>query len=303
MKVFARPGRHALRRAIIVVAALAGTVLGGTLTATGAAAAPATGDGYVRLAHLSPDTPDVDVYLDSVSHTIKQQVFPGVGYGTMSPYLALPAGTYTVAMRGSGAPASSPPVLTTLVPVVAGHAYTVAGVGKHANLGLDVIPDDLSNPLDGQAMVRVIQASIKAPSLDVSIQNGGTVATNVPFAQTTSYRSVRAGSLTLEVGAAGTGQRIPLTVRLQADSVYSVLVLDGPHGLTAQLRTDAVSKGPVPAGPVDTGGGGMAHRYELPAAYAGAAALAIALLLLTRRDAPTRWIAHRRGSRMPSRSL
>src|SRR5215467_4529488 len=64
--------------------ALAGAIL------PGAAAAASTNIGYVRLAHLSPDTPDVDVYLDSASSQIKEQVFKGVGYGVMSGYLKLP---------------------------------------------------------------------------------------------------------------------------------------------------------------------------------------------------------------------
>ena len=80
---------------------------------------PATAEdavGYVRLAHLSPDTPKVDVYLSKVGDgSFTTQVFPHVGYGTMSKYLALPVGTYAVAMRTEGAPASSPPVLTTQV--------------------------------------------------------------------------------------------------------------------------------------------------------------------------------------------
>jgi hypothetical protein len=39
--------------------------------------------------------------------------------------------------------------------------------------------------------------------------------------------------------------------------VYSLIILDGNGGLTAQLRTDA-SSGGVPQGGVDTGGGGTA---------------------------------------------
>src|SRR5205085_9575316 len=81
----------------------------------GAVAAPpasaADPVGYVRLAHLSPDTPDVDVYLNAVGGG-SAQVFKGVGYGVVSRYLAVPAGNYAVSMRPAGAPATDPPVLT-----------------------------------------------------------------------------------------------------------------------------------------------------------------------------------------------
>src|SRR5689334_12757966 len=97
-----------------------------TLNASPAAAA---GDGYVRLAHLSPDTPQVDVYLKAEGGGSTEQTFPGVGYGALSQYLRLPAGPYSVAMRKAGADPSTKPVLTTQVTVENGAAYTVAGVG------------------------------------------------------------------------------------------------------------------------------------------------------------------------------
>src|SRR6187551_991494 len=102
------------RSAVLSVALLAAVITG--VTAAGAAQAAATSsDGYVRLAHLSPDTPAVDVYLSAVSGDMKEQTFPAVDYGVVSQYMPLPAGTYTVAMRTAGSPETDPPVLTTSV--------------------------------------------------------------------------------------------------------------------------------------------------------------------------------------------
>jgi hypothetical protein len=298
VKVFTWPRRHSLRAACFALTALVVGLSG--LSAVGSPAnAAASTDGFVRLAHLSPDTPSVDVYLNALSFTMKQQVFDGVAYGTVSAYEMVPAGTYVVAMRLSGAAANSPPVITRSVTVQAGHAYTVAGVGKNVDLGLTVITDDLSNPLNGQAMVRIVQASVTAPLLNVSIQGGAEIATNVKFATTTSYRSVPPGVLTLEVGPAG-GTLTPLKVTLQPNSVYSVLVLDGKSGLTAQLRTDAVSKGTQPVGGVATGGGGMAgNRLFMPAVYLAGGAIVLMLLLIFRRRGRDQWSTRR----LPTRSL
>src|SRR5262245_28782637 len=97
-----RPAHRALT---VAVAALAG--LGMSLMASSPAAGAATGSsvGYVRLAHLSPDTPAVDVYLAKIGDSsFAPQVFPHVGYGVMSSYLPLPTGTYAVSMRQQGAP-------------------------------------------------------------------------------------------------------------------------------------------------------------------------------------------------------
>jgi hypothetical protein len=226
------------------------------------AAAPV---GYVRLAHLSPDTPDVDVYLSTVGSSAKPKVFPGVGYGVVSTYLTVPTGTYAVAMRGAGAPASDPPVLTTNVTVDAGRAYTVAGVGRHADLGLRVIADDLTPPSGGKSKVRIVQASVHAPVLSASISGGATIANDIAFATTTDYYDVTPGRWTLQVRGTNKGPSSNLSVHLQPGDVYSLLVLDTKSGgLKAQLRVDAASRGTMPNGGVPTGAGGTQHGLLTP---------------------------------------
>jgi hypothetical protein len=249
--------REALRR----IAALVGAILIGaaasamaTTPAYSAADAPV---GYVRLAHLSPDTPMVDVYLSKVGDpTFKEQIFTHVGYGVVSKYMALPVGTYAVAMRKQGDPASTPPVLTTQVTVTAGGAYTVAGVGKSSGLGLKVLTDDLSRPTNGKAKVRVIQASVGAPVLDVFLPNGEPIATAISFASTTPYQLVSPGTLMLRLKPNGSSTVTAVTANLVAGSVYSLLVLDGPDGLKLEMRVDAHGGGSVPDGGVETGAGG-----------------------------------------------
>jgi hypothetical protein len=242
----------------VVLAALAAVALTAAL-AISAAPASAAGSGYVRLAHLSPDTPAVDVYLRSKSGAVPAKTFPGVAYGALSAYLRLPAGVYSVAMRKAGAAKSSPPVLTTQVTVANGAAYTVAGVGRYADLGLRVLRDDLTLPTGGAAKVRIVQASVRAPVLDVNVDKGARIADNVAFATTTSYRRVNPGTwvLRVEPSGGGTASRLPCT--LTGGSVYSVLILDAKAGgLRAQLVRDAGRSGVVPTGGVATGAGGGA---------------------------------------------
>jgi hypothetical protein len=264
------------------LAALAAAVLAGlTLSTLDVTPAAAAGDaGYVRLAHLSPDTPEVDVYFSSPTNAIPPKKIPGVGYGVVSDYLTVPAGTYAVAMRGAGAAESTPPVLTTQVNVVAGRAYTVAGVGRHADLGLRVINDDITPPDNGKAKVRVVQASIKAPILDVSVASGATIATGAAFASTTDYREVNQGKWTVTLKQAGGTAASTVQCMLASGNVYSLFVLDRPAGLTAELRTDAASTGNiVPQGAVETGAGGGMRRDATPLAVA---VMFLALLALSR---------------------
>jgi hypothetical protein len=222
-----------------------------------AAPASAAGSGYVRLAHLSPDTPAVDVYLRSQSGAVPEKTFPGVAYGALSDYLRLPTGVYAVAMRKAGAAKTSAPVLTTQVTVDNGAAYTVAGVGRYADLGLRVLRDDLKLPSGGDAKVRIVQASVRAPVLDVDVDNGASIGDDVAFATTTAYREVNPGTWTLKVQPSGGGAASTLPCTLTGGSVYSLLILDKEGGgLKAQLVTDAGRSGVVPAGGVATGAGG-----------------------------------------------
>jgi hypothetical protein len=277
--------RRRQRAIAVVLVAMLGSLL---VAATPAAAAGPVG--YVRLAHLSPDTPDVDVYLSAVTGGTPQR-FPGVGYGTVSTYLTVPTGTYAVAMRGAGAPQTDPPVLTTNVTVADGKAYTVAGVGKHADLGLKVIEDDLSLPPAGKAKVRIVQASVRAPVMTVSISGGATIADNIAFATTTEYLDVAPGRWALKAQGAGGSPTSTLTATLRSGNVYSLIVLDAKtgNGLTAQLRSDAQLTGKVPTGGVATGEGGTsARRMALPLAAAAVLLLAGTAGLVFRRRRPAR---------------
>jgi hypothetical protein len=266
----------------VLVAATAVSICG----LPGAAAAPAD-DGMLRLAHLSPDTPAVDVDVDSVSQPGAGITLSGVGYGTVSDYQAVAPGTYAVSMRRAGAPADSPAVLSTTVEVQPGSARTVAGLGRFADLGLSVLDDDLAIPPAGQARVRLIAAAASAGTIGASA--GGTpVSSGLGFAEASDYVDVPGGSTTLQVtpdGAAPTD----LPVDLAAGSVYSLLVLDrSGGGLTVTTALDAASPGVVPVGGVEAGAGGTAADAGLPVGRLSLAVLALVALLTVRVRLPHR---------------
>src|SRR5216683_6936772 len=93
---------------IMGVLVVAGTVLAGTGAVPGGlpGAAPAwasSGPGWVRLAHLSPNAPPMDVYLYSFGDPSARVVLRHVSYGMVSPYEEVPQGDYIVSMRAAGA--------------------------------------------------------------------------------------------------------------------------------------------------------------------------------------------------------
>jgi hypothetical protein len=251
-------------------------------SAVGLPSAAAADGGLLRLAHLSPDTPDVDVYVDSVSDPDAGIALRGVGYGAVSGYQAVTPGIYTVSMRTAGDAPDTPPVLSTTVDIRADSARTVAGVGPFSDLGLTVLDDALTPPPAGQARMRVIAAASNAAVLDVSLTGGDPVASNLRFPQTGDYVDVPAGRAGLRVTPDG-AELTELPVDFAAGSIYTVLVLDDPAGgLTVRTVLDAAGPGNVPVGAVAAGAGGSSTGTASSRLVAGGvAALATAGLLAT----------------------
>jgi len=252
MKHLRNVRRAALLLAVSVLLLAASAVAAAAATAGSGTAA--SGTAWIRLAHLSPNTPAVDVYLYSFGNPDARVVLHHVAYGDVSGYLAVPGGEYSVAMRAAGAAATSPPVLSSSTRVSSGSAYTVLAVGPRPGLRLRIFNDDLTTPT-GKALVRVVQASMKDPQVSVS-WGGQTIASKLAFASVTSYQAVAPGVRTVAV-TAGTGDT-QSAVTLNAGSIHTLVVLDGANGLEVTNLEDADGSSQLPAGGAQTGFGGTA---------------------------------------------
>jgi hypothetical protein len=246
-----------IRWAILLIAVPA-LLLG--IPKAASASTASSGTGWVRLAHLSPNTPAVDVYLYSFGDPSAELVLHHVGYGVVSPYEALAAGDYTVAMRAAGAAATTKPVLSASLTVAAGDAYTVAGLGPESGLRLQVLKDQLSTP-PGKVLVRVIQASLQQHVVTVT-WNGQPAVSNLAFGSVSSYQAVSPATATLHVS--GESETADTTITLAAGTVHTLVVLDGSRGLAVDNFLDAAGSGDAPAGGAATGFGGTAPRVPSP---------------------------------------
>jgi hypothetical protein len=200
-------------------------LLGLALMTALALAAPAfaqgTGQAQVRVAHLAPDAPNVDVYVNG------DPILTDVAYTTVSGYLSLPAGTQQVSVYATGETTS--PVIDTPVKLAAGGAYTVAAVGLVADdsLTAQVYQDDPRSPESGNAKVRVVHASPDAGPVDVIPRGGRALVSGLAFPEASPYAEVPAGTYTLDVNAAGT-KKTALTVpdaNLASGGVYSAFAV------------------------------------------------------------------------------
>ena len=277
------------RGLLAVLVCLTSCVLAGML-GTGRAAAADDG-ALLRIAHLSPDTPAVDVALAPLPgggaplDDPGPAIATGLSYGDLSQYRDLAPGSYALSVRRADSSPRTPPALSLRIDLPPGNARTVALSGSFADLSPTVLTDDLSAPAPGTARVRVLAAAAGAPTVDLTLPGGGAPARALPFGETGPWTAVPAGPSTARLGN-GSGAPAELPLDLRAGSVDSLLVLDDADGgLTLRVVVDAAGPAAVPARPVAAGGGGTAGTTSrLPAAaLAGAGALLLAGLRGRRR--------------------
>jgi hypothetical protein len=149
-----------------------------------------------RVAHMSPNAPNVDVYVDGSA------VLEDVPFSTVSGYLEVPAGDRQVEITAAGDAEAT--VFEGAVPVEADTAYTIAAIGEIGDDGDQpfeplVLADDLADPGGDTARVRAVHASPDAPAVDVTLEsNGDALFDGVSYGQSGTVE-VPSGDYTLEI--------------------------------------------------------------------------------------------------------
>ncbi|WP_331232660.1 DUF4397 domain-containing protein [Natronorarus salvus] len=201
------------------------------------------GDALVSVAHLSPDAPDVDVYVDG------DLVIEGLPFGQVTGYLELPADSYQIEVTATGDPETS--VFDEEVDVPEGE-FTIAAIGElegeNQEFEVVVLEDDNSDPAEGEARVRAFHASPDAPNVDITVAaTGDALFEDVPFGEG-GYVDVPEGEYRLCIYAAGDRDDAVLgvPVELEAGTVYSAwaigYVADDP-AFDVALTVDNIEPG------------------------------------------------------------
>ena len=128
--------------------------------------AQSSSDARIRVAHFSPDAPAIDIYIDG------KKRLTNVPYEGVSDYLGLALGSHTFEVRATGTTSDSPPAFKTTASLLANKAYTVAAVGKIANLQGKVYSDNLTSPSPGKAKVRILHVVPDLGPIDGAVKNG-----------------------------------------------------------------------------------------------------------------------------------
>lgn len=200
-----------MRKAFLLLAVAALALIGGVTAQTGNA--------FVRVAHLSPDAPAVDIWVDG------SRAITNLAFKQITNYIALPSGARRIVVVPAGQ--NSPEVINATATLQAGRYYTIAARGRLASIAPSILVDNVAAVAGGQAGVRVIHMSPDAPAVDIAVTGGPILFNNLPFPQATSYLFVAGGTYNLEVRVAGTATvalRLP-GVTFEAGRRYSVFAV------------------------------------------------------------------------------
>jgi hypothetical protein len=96
------------------------------LLATDETSAAASGQVRLRVIHASPDAGPVDILVNG------QVVLSNVAFGTISSYLSVPAGTYTIQVNAAG---TSTTAITASVTLASGANYSAVAIGSVKTAG------------------------------------------------------------------------------------------------------------------------------------------------------------------------
>lgn len=177
------------------------------------------GNDRVRVVHLSPDAPTVDVYVDG------NLAFEGVEpFATRTDYLSYEPGTHTVAFTPTGKGRDAA-VFETDVTLESGE-YTLAAIGEvcavsDEPLRLARFDDDNGPTGEGNARVRAIHAAPDVPAVDVVTESGTAIAEELNFGEATTVE-IPADSGVAAISEASTGELIArFPIEPEAGRVYT----------------------------------------------------------------------------------
>ncbi len=209
----------------------------------------------LRIAHLSPDAPIVDVCLAPAGTTdwkgplLRELGATGLAYSQVTTYVSLPVAAYDVRVIGAtstGCQVGAVPDTKNLA-TSAGLTATVAAIGvidpqgaaaQNPPFRLEILPDDTTT-IAGKTKLRFFHASPGTPAVDVGLGVAHAfqrVFANVQFGQTggTGFVTTEpfSNAITARLANATTDALIVPGVTAASGSIYSAYAIGGKSGAT-----------------------------------------------------------------------
>jgi len=153
-----------------------------------------TEDSCVRIVHVAPGSPEVDVYLND------SPIVMGLTYGTSTDFVAVPEGdNRKIQVVAAGGTPGDSDLVDAEFDVNSRDAYEVIVSGNPDDLQADSAELDLSPLPDGQSRVRVIHSSPDAGGVDVAVADGPTLFEGVDYRDKTDYTTIDSGTYKVQL--------------------------------------------------------------------------------------------------------
>ena len=227
----------------------------------------------VRVAHLSPDAPAVDVFVGNEPNGTP--AIDGLEYTDFAPdttntsdYLELASGTYDVTVTAADLP--SMVAIDTSFTLAPNKDYTILAVGEltseeSGEPEIQALPlvdngeEDPAFPPRDKTLVRFVHASPDAGAVNIGVEDGPTLLSGVEFGDASDYLEIAPGDYTITVNNEALGA--PFTVDFDAEAGTKVTAYvvgnvttegEDDEGLSAVTSLEATN----PAGTGDLPGNG-----------------------------------------------
>jgi hypothetical protein len=133
---------------------------------------------FIRVGHFSSDAPAVDVYLNGELSDVL-----GLAFGEVTPWMAIPAGTYSIAVTTVGQSVDIAVATLEDVELAAGTWATISAVGTLADetLALQPAVEDYATPVaEGSARVTLFHAIEDMSGVDL-VRDGAPMINTVAY--------------------------------------------------------------------------------------------------------------------------
>ena len=200
----------------------------------------------IRVVHLSPDAPSVDVYAGGTTPLIKS-----LGFLTGTDSARVPTGRAELKVTANGAPVSSAVATLSNVLLEQDRDYTAFAFGKLANLQLNSVENSTQGLASSSVRVRVVHAADGVGPVNVfQVPSSGvpsTLISNLRYGTAAAPLDLPSAALVigLDVNADNTPDLlfdVPALPKGTVVNVFAVLEPDGNPVLFAQLTGSTTAR-------------------------------------------------------------
>jgi hypothetical protein len=172
----------------------------------------------------SADEPLVDLVVNNSKYNLTP-----ITYGQSFPYVTIFAGKLPVAVYND---VTGKPILTDTIQFDQNAGYSLFLCNTVSKPQLFLLPDTLLQPSAGNSGIRFVDLSPDAPAVDLVVQGGAKLASNVTFKGHSIFIPVKGDMFyTLEVHAAGTSTVLATLSNSKYQTIFLYTVYF--HGLAA----------------------------------------------------------------------